>query len=541
MPPASGSALQEQVAELLAARVDPGGPGLAVGVYRDGQLVEQVCAGLASVEHGVPIGADTRFDIASASKQFTAAGLLMLQRDGVLELSDDVRKHLPELTLSAPVTLRQCLTHTGGLREYYTLCEISGVPLAGITEDRLLRLIEGQRDLDFEPGAEFSYSNTGYVLATVVLRRVTGMSLRAFAADRVFGRLGMSRTSFRDDLALIVPGLATGYAPAPGPGGRGFHRADPIEEVVGDGGIVTSLRELAGWHRFLVSGHGLGADIREGLLDRMVLTDGTVLPYANGIEHTTVAGRPAFGHTGAISGFRSVILCIPEESLGVTVLANRTDIYPALAARWVARLALGSPAQAGGTDPVDPETALAARPGLLGTWHDPLRDLYVRLEPGSDGRVEQPTGSERGRFARAADGRWYGEGAEVGVAYALDGERLLLRPAYEDDEDLGTFERAPSPPRSVAAPAGSYYSDELAAYVTFDPDGGSDPTVTIGLGKPLPLALAGPDVYSAGDTLTLRFADGGRTLLVSAAGARRIRFSRLPAGSVPPRQMRGLV
>ncbi|MGH8835556.1 MAG: serine hydrolase domain-containing protein [Actinomycetes bacterium] len=532
--------LAVQVQELLAARVRAGEPGVAVGVYREGELTEQAYAGLAVVEHGVPVTPDTLFDIASASKQVTAACLLLLRREGLLDLGDDVRRYVPELALGEPVTLRQCLTHTGGLREYYTLCAVSGVPLPGITEDRLLRLIEGQQDLDFPPGSAYSYSNTGYVLAAVAIRRLTGKSVAAFAAERIFGPLGMSRTHFRDDLGALVPDLATGYAPDPSTPGR-FRRADPIEEVVGDGGVVTSVRELAAWHAFLLTGHGLGADIRDGLLPRAVLTGGRTLDYANGLAHTTESGRAGYGHTGAISGFRSVLLCIPGAGLGVTVLANRIDIYPALVARWVARLALGVPTEEDRTDRVPAEVAEPARSGLLGRWHDPALDVFVRFEPGADGRLEQPgAGGERSRFALAADGRWHGESAAASITLQLDrdrldGDRLLVRPAIGDD-DYGTFERAPvAPPPSGpdSPPAGRYFCPELDAYAVFEPDTDAGPAVTIGLNPSWRLAPAGPDVYVADDWLTLRFADAGQTLLVSADGARRIRFSQVTAEDGP--------
>jgi CubicO group peptidase (beta-lactamase class C family) len=222
-----------ELADLIAPHVTDGAPGHAAGVYRGGVLVAHAAAGCAVIEHDVPIGAGTVFDIASASKQFTAACLLLLQRDGMLSLDEDVHRYLPELLLPVPVTLRQCLSHTSGLREYYSLCELAGVPEAGMDEARLMGLLAGQTSLNFPPGTGWSYSNSGFVLAAAALRRVSGRSLAEFAADRVFGPLGMRATRFRDDLALPVPGLATGYTPAPG---GGWHRADITEETVGDGG-----------------------------------------------------------------------------------------------------------------------------------------------------------------------------------------------------------------------------------------------------------------------------------------------------------------
>src|SRR5262249_21003970 len=171
----------DHLRDLLASYVSDREPGVALGLYRAGQLLVHASAGLAVVEHAVPIGPDTAFDIASASKHFTATCVLLLERDERLSLDADVRTYLPELALRGlavreTVTLRQCLTHTGGRREYCSLCGMSGVPLPGMSESRLMRLISGQRDLDFPPGSAYSYSNTGYVLAAATIRRITGMS-----------------------------------------------------------------------------------------------------------------------------------------------------------------------------------------------------------------------------------------------------------------------------------------------------------------------------------------------------------------------------
>jgi CubicO group peptidase (beta-lactamase class C family) len=301
-------------------------------------LVAQAAAGNAVIEHDVPLGAGTIFDIASANKQFTAACLLLLlQRDGLLSLDDDVRRHLPELLLPVPVTLRQCLSHTSGLREYYSLCELAGVPVAGMDEARLMRLLAGQTGLNFPPGTGWSYSNSGFVLAAAALRRVSGRSLAEFAANRLFGPLGMRASRFRADLTVPVYALATGYTPAPD---GSWRRADITEEIVGDGGVVTSVSDLAGWQHFMLTGATLGTDIRDGLLEPAVLADGRRLPYALGLEITAVGGHRVYLHSGHIDGFRSALAYLIDGGTGVAVLANRDDTFPAeIAVRIAGRLA----------------------------------------------------------------------------------------------------------------------------------------------------------------------------------------------------------
>ncbi|GGT73690.1 serine hydrolase [Streptomyces atratus] len=317
----AGQAWQMDLPTLFEGPIGPDDPGMAVATYRDGALVDVGCAGLASVEFGVPIDARTRFDIALASKQFTAVSVLLLARDGVLALADDIRDHLPELNVDQKITIEQCL-HTADLQEWFALVGIAGVPVTRRTEGHFLSILAGIRRTNFAPGVEFSYSNTGYVLAAAIIRRATGMSLREFSAERIFGPLGMADTMWRDDSSEVLPRFAYGY------GNDVMRRADTEECVVGDGGLATTVADLARWLGFLADGRVLGADIRAALLERMVLADGTVHPYALGVYHFTVGGKAVYGHAGSVDGYRSQLLYAPEDGLGFACLANQTRIDP---------------------------------------------------------------------------------------------------------------------------------------------------------------------------------------------------------------------
>jgi CubicO group peptidase (beta-lactamase class C family) len=440
--------LDVRLRDLLAAYVSDGEPGVALGLYLDGELVADASAGLAVLEHAVPIGQDTAFDIASASKHVTATCVLLLERYGRLSLDADVRTYLPELALRDKVTLRQCLTHTGGLREYYSLCGLSGVPLPGMSESRLLRLISGQRDLDFPPGSAYSYSNTGYVLAAAAIRRITGKSISGFAADEVFSPLGMASTRFRDDLSIPVPRMATGYrVPTGETGPRRFRRTDILEEVVGDGGVVTTVRDLAPWHAFMAGAHGLRAaesagrdrtdrsrdrDIRDQLLQHQVLSDGTRLPYGLGLGSMTVAGRRAHWHSGSVPGFRSALMYLIDEGIGVSVLANRSDVYPSqIAVAAIELLAGAPPTTAARLVPAD--QAEQARAEIIGRWHDQDRDVFVDVQPGPDGSVECLDEGEISRFVLATDGRWHGTDGAASLAYRLHGDHLRCTPKVGEE------------------------------------------------------------------------------------------------------------
>ncbi|MFD7617232.1 serine hydrolase domain-containing protein [Streptomyces sp. NPDC059802] len=175
------------------------------------------------------------------------------------------------------------------------------------TGGHLLSILTGIRRTNFAPGVEFSYSNTGYVLAAAIIRRVTGMSLREFGAERIFGALGMADTMGRDGSSEVLPRFAYGYGNDDGV----IRRADTDERVVGDGGLATSVADLAHWLGFLADRRVLGADIRAALLERTVLADGTVHPYALNVHHFTVGGKAAYGRAGSVDGYRSQLLYVP--------------------------------------------------------------------------------------------------------------------------------------------------------------------------------------------------------------------------------------
>jgi CubicO group peptidase (beta-lactamase class C family) len=524
----SSDDLAGSVRATLDSLAEPGGPALVVGVYRDGALELAEAAGCAVVEHAVPATRHTVFDIASVSKQMTAACLLMLVRDGAVTLDADVRDLLPELCLRERVTLRHCLTHTGGLRDCYSMCELAGVDLRGIKEDRLVRIISRYSNLDFPPGTGFSYANTGYVLVAAAVRRITGGGLAAYAGRHLFGPLGMAVTHMRDDVAALVPHLAAGYVAT----ARGFDRCDVTEEVVGDGAVVTSVADYAGWHRFMMTGAVLGTDIRDALLERATLADGTRIGYALGLEVAVLPdGTPAWWHSGSWAGYRSAVVHAPAAGLSVLVLANRNDRAPSQLALAVALAARTGRAVADCLEearghPVPAADGRAARTALVGRWHEPDQDLFLDITAagggtaagGDDGGIDVHEDGEASRYRLGRDGHWHGVGEVAGATYRLDGSVLVAADRVSGDVS-GRYTRAAAG-NAGPLPAGRYTSAELDADALLV--GSAPPRVTIGTAEPVTLAPAGPGAWYGGG-VTVR-ADGAG-LAVSTAGARRVRFA----------------
>ncbi|MGH9291291.1 MAG: serine hydrolase domain-containing protein [Acidimicrobiales bacterium] len=513
-------------------------PGHVIGVYDGGRLVSHACSGLAVIEHDLPLGVDTVLDIASASKHLTASCLLLLQRDGVLSLDDDIRQHLPELALNEAVTFRQCLSHTAGMREYYSLCELSGVPIAGMDEDRLMSLIAGQTDVDFPPGSDWSYSNSGFAIATTAVRRLSGQSLAEFARERLFEPLRMRITRFRDDLLVPVPLMASGYSPAPD---GGWRRVDITERTVGDGGIITSLDDLGRWYDFMLTGAVLGSDIRDQLLETAVLTDGRLLSYSLGLEAVPICQHRLHWHSGSIDGFRAALVYLIERRQGVAVMANRDDTFPAEMAMAVARRLCGvedPPA----VPPLDRDKALAAQPAVAGSWYSPALDVHMEIHANEDGTLSQVEHGYSYRFAGESDGSWVGVGHAASMCLRKVGDELWR------DRTVGSrwpeayvrVEGQPPPPAPPPSLPATYFSEELRAHATVATAYGAGPAaleITVGLAPPRTVRPVASDRW-AGDGLTVRLPLEGERLEISLDGARRCCFA-LVAGPAPPRQ-RGL-
>ena len=201
--PAAVPAIDEVLAEWTSST-----PGCTVGVELDGKTVLEKGFGMADLERGVPNAAQTIFEAGSVSKQFTAAAVLLLARDGKLSLDDPVRKVVPEIPdYGTPVTIRQMLTHTSGLRDWGSVAGIGGWPRTTreYTHAHVLDILSRQQSLNFQPGTRWSYSNSGYNLSAIIVSRVSGMSFAAFTRQRIFEPLGMSHTSWRDDHTRLVP------------------------------------------------------------------------------------------------------------------------------------------------------------------------------------------------------------------------------------------------------------------------------------------------------------------------------------------------
>ncbi len=299
-------------------------PGLAVAISKDGATVYRRNFGLANLEHRLPIEDHTRFHIASVSKQFAAFAIMLLEADGKLSLSDDIRKHLPELHASeVPVTINHLLSHTGGLREHNTLWGLMGSQDGDArSPGQAVSLIERQEGVNFRAGAAREYSNTGYFLLAEIVARVSGQSYAEFTQERMFVPLGMADTRMRDEVATQIPYRARSYFPQQ----DGFTNANFDSAMIGSTGVITTAEDMMIWARNYDQKR-VGSDaVFRNMAKRTYLANGQLAIGANGQEYRKYAGFDTWSHGGTTGGYKSFLLRIPEAKISLMILGNRGDL-----------------------------------------------------------------------------------------------------------------------------------------------------------------------------------------------------------------------
>ena len=297
-------------------------PGCAVAVSLNGQTVFEKAFGLAEMEHSIPNTPQTIFESGSVAKQFTAAAVVVLAQDGKLSLDDPVKKYIPELPdYEKPITIRHILTHTAGLRDWGSVMALTGAGRGDrvVTQDLALDVIVRQKGLDFTPGSEYSYSNSGYQLAAIIVERVSKQKFGAFVEERLFKPLGMKNSSWRDDYQRLVPGRAQAYT-RQGPNGP-WRLNMPIMNVVGNGGMLTTVGDWMKWNAMLDS-RSLGAPLVEALETQGVLNDGRKIRYALGLEVGNYKGIKEVVHSGGTAGYQTYLARFPEKKLSIGALCN---------------------------------------------------------------------------------------------------------------------------------------------------------------------------------------------------------------------------
>lgn len=310
------------VAQLMAPYDFDDTPGVAVQAWRNGETLFSDAYGMANLAYGIPFETDTRTNIGSTSKQFTAFAVMLLAERGELSLDDAIRTHLPELPgFADEITIRHLLTHTSGLREFLNLLVMTGRRLDHgdyVDRDEIIDIVRRQPALQNDPGAEWNYNNTAFALAAEIVARVSGQPFHEFMADNVFQPLGMSHTMVRPNPEAIVPDHTQGYLP----GDRGYREVRDLGAAVGAGGIYASVEDLQRWVENYSDPEVGDGDMIEEMMTPYVLTDGDTTEYGYGLSIDEQRGLRRVHHGGADVAHRSMLVYYPEIDGGITVQSN---------------------------------------------------------------------------------------------------------------------------------------------------------------------------------------------------------------------------
>lgn len=451
-----------RIDSVFSVAIDSTTPGCAVGVFRNGETVFANGYGLADLSHRVPIMRTTRFRIASMSKQFTAHAIVALANQGKLKLDDDVRRYVPELpTFSAPITIRHLLTHTSGLRDYSILIQLADWPGAVSTGDEIVTLRDfwsftsKQRALNFAPGTDWLYNNTGYVLLGLIVEKVTGQPLRDVYRRELFEPLGMTSSDLPENHTVLVPQLATGYVRRR----DAWRIAAANGDVVGASGIISTIDDLAAWNRNYADHRVGSAELVASMEKATTLSDGRVAGYGFGLVRGTLGTHHTVSHSGGLVGYSSDLLRIPDRQLGVAVLCNRRAPEASTLAEQAARIILEEPQTVAETVSDEEARAMRFDSTYVGTYVNSATDAWLRIAMTADGLAKSEAGGALVPLQPARRGEYTGSGA----TWTFKG-RGAMADVTVDRHGLppnATYRRVAPKKSPTTGLAGTYWSPEI--------------------------------------------------------------------------------
>jgi len=439
-------------------------PGCQLSVSRNGQVVFSKAWGMADLELNVPLSTNSIFEAGSVSKQFTGAAILLLEQQGKLLLDDDVRKYVTELPdYGTPITLRQMLHHTSGIKDWGSIAELTGWPRGKkfYTNEDALEILTHQKTLNNKPGDEFLYSNSNCNLFGIIVQRVSGLSLAAFTKKYIFEPAGMTHSQWRNDPDRIVPNRAIAYSKM----GDNFKIDMPNEYVYGQGGLLTTTEDLLKWNDFYLHGK-LGTP---SLLGKQTLTEplnnGVMNVYAAGLFIKQLRGWYNISHNGATASYRCYLDAFPELDLSIAILSNTSQYSINTIAAKVRNIFVKNKEVKKPKDAAAVNISAATLNTLAGMYKNE-RDasaFYLSVKDNQlilDGDIPLTTVSET-TFQ-----------SDNFLLYVKDGKGMYVPFSPRDSMPFTKMAPAYIAPKDMANYAGRYFSEETNSYITIFEDNG---------------------------------------------------------------------
>lgn len=469
--------------QLMAPYDRDDSPGAAVQVWRNGRTLYSKAYGMANLAYGIPFETDTRTNIGSTSKQFTAFAIMLQADRGALSLDDDIRTHIPELPeFEETITIRHLITHTSGLREFLNLLSMTGRRLDHgdwIDRSELIDIVQRQPALQNAPGAEWNYNNTAFGLAALIVERTSGQDFHVFMQENVFGSLGMTRTMVRPSPEHIVPDMSEGYTP----GADGYLQIGDLGGAVGAGGIYSTVKDLQTWVQNYADPRVGSAEIFDEMMTSYLLTSGDETGYGYGLSIDEQGGLRRVHHGGADVAHRSMLIYFPEINAGLTTQSNHAGFNSGVAYQLAAAFfadAMESEedetevSEEGEFDPeaYDPEDF----DDFVGRYSlDAAPDFILTFTREDDTFFTQATGQERFEIVPTSDSTFVLMVVEASVVFHRneDGEvdGLTLNQNGQNHATRLADDEAPDWEPTIEDLAdfkGRYFSEELETFYTIE-------------------------------------------------------------------------
>ncbi|MFT4604410.1 MAG: CubicO group peptidase (beta-lactamase class C family) [Rhodothermales bacterium] len=447
-------------------------PGAVISVVQNGEVVLAKGYGMANLTYGVPMTAETGMSIASVSKHFTATALLLLEQDGKLSLEDDIREHIPELKdFGTPITLRNMLNHTSGYREILNFLPMAGWRFGdAFTREDPIRVVQNQARLQNEPGAEFNYNNTSFMLLATVVERVSEQDFNEFMEERVFGPLDMNHTTIKTQPGQIIPGSSQGYAPD---SDGGFVYMRHFGEGYGATGVNSTASDMTRWMMNFRDGTVGGLAAIDALTTRGVLTSGDTTGYALGLGVRDWRGQQLFTHTGGETSHRTYFGYFPEIESGLFFSSNNpafslgmwSDIAGAFFAEHLEPLEEEeTPADSLARSAPSAERLQA----IAGTWKFVGAPLRIEYTVEGQELFAQATDQPRFKVEPTSDSTFTFVGLQASVTFHFESDGTTTRATHHQGPD-SPMEKATAPaitPEALSAYSGRFINDELETIYT---------------------------------------------------------------------------
>lgn len=362
---------------LMEAVPEESSPGLTVGLVKDGQVLYQGSRGNMNLEYQLPFNDSTVVGLASVTKQFTAACIGLLEKQGKLSIAEDVRTYIPELAFYGDtIRIKHLLNHTSGIRNHNVLLDLKGFDYShqGYTNEMIQDLMFRQKGVNNAPGEKMLYSNTNYVLLALIVERVSGMDLHEFSKRELFDPLDMEQTFFIQDLETLVPNRAYPYFATE----KGYRQPKSLTLCVGAGGMESTIPDMLRWSElFLNPAHDFSY-LKDFLTQRDTLTNGERMSYARGLFVSPYKALTTYNHSGRDRGMRSQFIAVPALNVAVVVFANDETINAVNLSYQILDLFVQEPAEAGQQATFTPHSPADLK-ALTGTYQELNSDLRMAI------------------------------------------------------------------------------------------------------------------------------------------------------------------